>query len=104
MKITDATWNKCDSCACYYDASGNCQSEQPHRADINSEAGVCPQCELTLTRLGVAIVQKNLLAGREAFSTETENLDKPQRPGFADDANRLPGIANNARLQFLKAA
>jgi hypothetical protein len=72
--VNDATYTLCDSCACYYDADGNCQSEQPHRADINSEAGTCPQCITTLTRLGVPIVN-NLSGGGVVSDTHCLKQD-----------------------------
>jgi hypothetical protein len=53
MTITEATFSKCDSCGCYFDESGNEQIEKPHRHDVNSDAGICPSCITTLTRLGL---------------------------------------------------
>lgn len=55
--MNDAPYTRCDSCGCYYDTDGNVTHEQPHRADVNSEAGTCEQCVATLTRLGVPIFQ-----------------------------------------------
>jgi hypothetical protein len=55
--ITEATFTLCDSCGCYFDEDGNEQIEKPHRHDVNSEAGICPSCVATLTRLKVPIFQ-----------------------------------------------
>jgi hypothetical protein len=58
LQRTDCEFTKCDSCGLHFDADGNVTHEQPHCADVNSEAGTCPQCVNELARLGVPIVPR----------------------------------------------